>query len=155
MPRDLALAKLWYQRAAEKGNARAAHNLAVLLAEGAGGRPDYAGAIEWFRRAAEQGIRDSQFNLAVLLARGLGTPQDLSGSYTWFAIVAAQGDEDAAKKRDEVGARLGAAEVAAAKLAAERWRPEAPDKFANEVAQPAQGGVEAPQPKRTASAGRI
>jgi localization factor PodJL len=131
------------------------HNLAVLVAEGVGSKPDYATAIAWFRRAAQHGIRDSQFNLAVLLARGLGTPQDLAGSYTWFAIVATQGDEDAAKKRDEVGARLAAAELAAAKLAAERWRPEAPEKFANEVATPAQGWSEAPQRKRTASAGRL
>jgi localization factor PodJL len=131
------------------------HNLAVLIAEGVGGKPDYATAIAWFRRAAQHGVRDSQFNLAVLLARGLGGGQDLSGSYTWFSIVAAQGDEDAAKKRDEVGARLGAAELAAAKLAAERWRPESPDKFANEVAPPAQGWTEAPQPKRTASAARF
>jgi localization factor PodJL len=153
--RDLAAAKTWYQRAADRGNARAMHNLAVLIAEGVGGKPDYATAIAWFRRAAQHGIRDSQFNLAVLLARGLGTPQDLAGSYTWFAIVATQGDEDAAKKRDEVGARLGAAELAAAKLAVERWRPEAPEKFANEVAPPPQGWSEAPQRRRTASAGRI
>ena len=131
------------------------HNLAVLIAEGVGGKADYATAISWFRRAAQHGVRDSQFNLAVLLARGLGTPQDLAGSYTWFAIVAAHGDEDASKKRDEVAARLGAAELAAAKLAVERWRPETPDRFANEVPQPAQGWTEAPAPKRTALNGRI
>jgi localization factor PodJL len=154
--RDLVAAKTWYQRAADKGNARAMHNLAVLIAEGVAGKPDYATAIAWFRRAAQHGVRDSQFNLAVLLARGLGTQQDLSGSYTWFSIVAAQGDEDATKKRDEVGARLGAQELAAARQAAERWRPEAPDRLANEVAQPAQGWTEAPQAKpRTNSTGRV
>jgi localization factor PodJL len=156
VPRDLVAAKTWYQRAADKGNARAMHNLAVLIAEGVGGKPDYATAISWFRRAAQHGVRDSQFNLAVLLARGLGTQQDLSGSYTWFSIVATQGDEDAAKKRDEVGARLGAQELAAARQAAERWRPETPDRLANEVAQPAQGWSEAPQAKpRTSSTGRV
>jgi localization factor PodJL len=131
------------------------HNLAVLIAEGVGGKPDYATAIAWFRRAAQHGIRDSQFNLAVLLARGLGTQQDLSGSYTWFAIVATQGDEDAAKKRDEVAARLGPAELSSAKLAVERWRPDTPDKLANEVPQPAQGWTEAPEPKRSATNGRV
>jgi localization factor PodJL len=124
------------------------HNLAVLIAEGVGGQPDYAAAIAWFRRAAQHGVRDSQFNLAVLRARGLGAQQDLAGAFTWFAIVAAGGDEDAAKKRDEVGARLGAAELAAARGAAERWRPETPDKFANEVVQPAQGWTEAPAAKQ-------
>jgi localization factor PodJL len=134
--RDLALAKLWYQRAAEKGNARAMHNLAVLLAEGAGEKPDYIGAVDWFRRAAEHGVRDSQYNLAVLLARGLGTRQDLSGAFTWFSVAAGQGDTDAGKKRDEVASRLNATELTSAKTAAERWRPEIPDRDANEAPVP-------------------
>ena len=155
VPRDLTIAKSWHQRAADKGNTRAMHNLAVLVAEGAGGKPDYASALAWFRRAANHGVRDSQYNLAVLLAKGIGTQQDLPSSFTWFAIVAAQGDEDAAKKRDEVAVRLAPADLASAKLAAERWRPETPEKFANEVTPPAQGWTEAPLPKRTASNSRI
>lgn len=151
--RDLAQAKVWYQRAAEKGNARAMHNLAVLLAEGAGGRPDYAAAVEWFRKAAEHGVRDSQFNLAVLLARGLGTGQDLSGSYQWFALAAAQGDDDAAKKRDEIAGRLSAADLAAVKKVAERWRPKTLDQGANEVGLPPSEWTEAP--RRPAPNGRV
>ncbi|KAA2242058.1 SEL1-like repeat protein [Salinarimonas soli] len=142
--KDAALAKAWYQRAAEKGNARAMHNLAVLIAEGAGAKPDYEAAVDWFRRAAEHGVRDSQFNLAVLLARGLGTKQDLPGAFTWFSVAAGQGDEDAGKKRDEVAARLNAGELALARAAAERWRPEAPARTANEVSLPANGWSEAP-----------
>jgi localization factor PodJL len=152
VPRDLAAAKGWYQQAADNGNALAMHQLAVLVAEGVGGKPDYAAAIPWFRRAAQHGVRDSQFNLAVLLARGLGTAQDLAGSYTWFTIVAAQGDEDAARKRDEVGARLGPAKLSAAKRAAERWRPETPEKVANEIAELTQGWSEPAPPKPTSRA---
>jgi localization factor PodJL len=142
--RDLAAAKTWYQRAADKGNTRAMHNLGVMAAEGGGGKPDYSAAVEWFRRAAQFGVRDSQFNLAVLLARGLGTQQDLAGSYLWFSIVAAQGDEDAAKKRDEISARLSPAELANARAAAERWRAETADKAANEIVAPANGWGEPP-----------
>ncbi|HKG76168.1 MAG TPA: hypothetical protein VKA90_01470 [Beijerinckiaceae bacterium] len=152
--RDLALAKQWYQRAAEKGNAKAMHNLAVLLAEGAGAKPDYAAAIEWFRRGAEHGVRDSQFNLAVLQARGLGTGQDLAGAYTWFSIAAQQGDEDAAKKRDEVGARMAQADLATAKSAVERWRVPSLDPVANEVALPGHGWSEAPA-KKAAGGGPV
>ena len=156
--RDLALAKGWYERAAEKGNARAMHNLAVLLAEGGSDRkPDYAAAAESFRKAAEHGVKDSQYNLAVLLARGLGVAQNLARSYTWFAIVAAQGDEDAGRKRDEVGARLSAADLAAAKAAAEGFKPALPIREANEVALPANGWPEpvaAPAAKPPASAHR-
>jgi localization factor PodJL len=137
--RDAKLAMSWYRRAAERGNAKAMHNLAVLIAEGADGRPDYAAAAELFRKGAEHGVRDSQFNLAILLGRGLGVEQDLTQSYTWFAVAARQGDADAAKKRDEVGARLTPVDLAAGRTASLEWKPKPLDPAANEVAAPAQG----------------
>lgn len=153
--RDPALAKVWYGRAAERGNAKAMHNLAVLYAEGAGGKPDYATATEWFRRAAEHGVRDSQYNLAILLGRGLGAPADLGQSYRWFAIAAAQGDDDAARKRDEVAGRLPVGDLAAAKAAAESWRPKPLEASANEVTPPAKGWDEQPvAAKKPAKPGR-
>lgn len=143
-PADLGLARVWYTRAAEQGNAKAMHNLAVLYAEGITGKPDYATATDWFRRAAEHGVRDSQYNLAILLGRGLGTKIDLAQSYKWFAIAAAQGDTDAGSKRDEVGARLAAPELAAAKAAVESWRPQQGLASVNEVTAPARGWDEPP-----------
>jgi localization factor PodJL len=137
--RDYAQARGWYQRAAEAGNARAMHNLAVLYAEGGDSKPDYATAAEWFRKAADYGVRDSQFNLAILYARGLGVTQSLPQSYLWFSAAAAQGDEDAGKKRDEVGARLDSKDFAAAKALAEGFHAKQPDKAANDVAPPAGG----------------
>ena len=132
--RDMQRAKDLYQRAAEKGNTRAMHNLGVLAAEG--GKPNYTSAALWFGRAAEYGIRDSQYNLAVLLARGLGLPKDLVKSYTWFAIVAAAGDADAARKRDDVAARLTSSELAAANAAAAGFAPRPADHAANEIPSP-------------------
>lgn len=143
-PRDIGLARVWYTRAAERGNAKAMHNLAVLHAEGVSGKPDYAQATEWFRKAAELGVRDSQYNLAILLGRGLGAPADLGQSYLWFAIAAGQGDEDAGRKRDEVGQRMSPPDLAAAKLSVERWKPKALEANANEVAPPAKGWDETP-----------
>lgn len=131
--RDYARARLWYERAAEAGNARAMHNYAVLLAEGGEGRPDYAAAADWFRRAAEFGVRDSQFNLAILYARGLGVTRNLQQSYAWFAAAADQGDEDAARKRDEIGARLDSKELAAAKALAAAFRVKSPTPEANDA----------------------
>lgn len=139
IPRDIDVAKKWYARAADNGNTRAMHNLAVLIAEGGGGKPDYVAATQWFQRAADYGVRDSQFNLAVLAARGLGGSQDLVKSYTWFAIAAVQGDEEAGRKRDEVGSRLSPTDLAKAKAAAERWRPLAAAPGANEVQLPPGG----------------
>ena len=73
------------QRAAEQGNVKAMHNLAVLSANQRGGSPDYAKAASWFGKAAEYGLADSQFNLAVLYENGLGVPEDLKIAYKWLA----------------------------------------------------------------------
>lgn len=148
-PRDIALARIWYTRAAERGNAKAMHNLAVLHAEGINGKPDYATATEWFRKAADLGVRDSQYNLAILLGRGLGAPADLSQSYIWFAVAASQGDEDAGRKRDDVAHRLSAPDLAAAKTAAEAWKPRPLDAAANDVVPPAKGWDDAPSAAQT------
>ncbi len=134
---DMQRAKNLYQRAAEKGNTRAMHNLGVLAGEGNDGKPNYTSAALWFGKAAEYGIRDSQYNIAVLLARGLGLPKDLVKSYTWFAIVASAGDADAAKKRDEVAARLTSYELAAANAAAAAFEPRQTQSAANEAPPPA------------------
>jgi localization factor PodJL len=139
--RDYARARKLYQQAAEAGNARAMHNLAVLAAEGNDGKPDYGLASDWFRRAAEFGVRDSQYNLAILYARGLGVGQSMTQSYLWFAVAADQGDADAAKKRDEVGARLDSKELAAAKALVDGFKPHQPKHEANDVTPP-KGGWE-------------
>ncbi|TLG78719.1 SEL1-like repeat protein [Methylocystis sp. B8] len=140
--RDYGLARLWYERAAGSGNARAMHNFAVLLAEGGDGKPDYVAAADWFRRAAEYGVRDSQFNLAILYARGLGVSRDLVQAYAWLSAAADQGDDDAAKKRDEIGARLDSRELAAAKSIATGFRVKAPIPEANDVPVFRTGGGE-------------
>ncbi len=112
--RDTARAKTLYQRAADRGNIRAMHNLAVLYAEGADGKPDYAAAAQWFRKASNMACATASTTSAILYARGLGIGQDLdSGSWVWFSLAAAQGDEDAGKKRSDVAARLNA----------QHWRP--------------------------------
>ena len=139
-PRDLPLARVWYQKAADAGNARAMHNLAVLNAQDAGaGKPDYGLAATGFRSAAELGLRDSQFNLGVLYGRGLGVPQDLGQSWMWFSLAAQQGDADAAKKRDEVAARMDAKALAAAAKMYTDFKLKPPLSSANEIPAPPGG----------------
>ena len=119
--KDLPEARRLYLAAADKGNAKAMHNLAVLYAEGLDGKPDYAVASQWFRRAAAHGIIDSQYNLAILYARGVGVERNASESYKWFALAAKGGDKDAAKKRDEIAARLDPKQLESAKLNVESF----------------------------------
>ncbi|HJE24008.1 MAG TPA: hypothetical protein K8W01_10150 [Methylorubrum populi] len=136
--RDIAQAKFWYGRAADQGNVRAMHNLAVLHAENpaANGKPDFATAASAFRRAAEHGVRDSQYNLGVLYARGLGVGQDLVQSYLWFSAAAAQGDEEAGRKRDEVAAKLAPKDLTEARSLTSTFKPRTADPAANEAPPP-------------------
>ncbi len=93
-------------------------------------------AAHWFKQAADYGVRDSQYNYAVLLARGMGVSQDFVASYVWFDLAAKQGDTDSANKRDDVGARLSADQLASAKAMADAFHPRRPSASANDVALP-------------------
>jgi localization factor PodJL len=106
---------------------------------GAGGKPDYAEAAQWFRKAGQLGIRDSQFNLGILYARGMGVPQDLAQCWLWFSLAAQQGDADAAKKRDEVAAKMDAGALAAAAQALAGFKASTPPPAANEAPAPPGG----------------
>ncbi len=119
--KDLDTARRLYVEAAGKGHAKAMHNLAVLYAEGIDGKPDFRMAAEWFRKGADRGVTDSEYNLGILYARGIGLEQNLGESFKWFSLAAQQGDKDAAKKRDDVAARLDPQSLTAAKLAIQTW----------------------------------
>ena len=138
--RSYERARSLYEKAANAGNARAMHNLGVLFVENGDGWPDYASAAGWFRKAAEYGVRDSQFNLAVLYARGMGVEQNLVQSYMWFAVAATQGDAEAARKRDEVAARLDARDLATAKSITEAFKPKELARDVNEAEPPRSAG---------------
>jgi localization factor PodJL len=142
--KDIDAARQLYVAAAEKGNAKSMHNLAVLHAEGVDGKPDYKSAAQWFRKAAAHGVGDSQYNLGILYARGIGVEQNLAESFKWFALAAAQGDTDAAKKREDVAARLDAQSLMAAKHAVQTWVAEPQPEIATTVKTPAGGWDKAP-----------
>jgi localization factor PodJL len=134
--KDLMEARRLYLAAAQQGNAKAMHNLAVLYAVGLEGSPDYKTASEWFQKAAEHGVADSQYNLGILYARGVGVEPNLAESYKWFALAAQQGDKDAAKKRDEVAARLDPQALVAARLAVQTWTADPEPDRATKVEAP-------------------
>ena len=125
--RDPAAARRWYVKAAEAGNARAAHNLAVMSAEPGEGAPNYPEAAKWFQMAAERGVHDSQYNLAILYARGLGVEKDLGQSWLWFSLAAQKGDADAATKRDEIAREMDPASLASATEALMKFKAAKPD----------------------------
>jgi localization factor PodJL len=129
---NAATARDWYARAADGGNARAMHNLAVLYAGGAlGGSPDYAQAAHWFAEAAAYDIRDSQFNLGVLFERGLGVRTDLNQAYLWYSIAERGGDQEAGARRAQLAGQLDDADRARIDAAAANWHPRPLDPVAN------------------------
>ncbi len=152
MQKDLGRARVWYQRAAEHGNVKAMHNLAVLSAGGEGGGPDYAGATAWFIKAAEHGLPDSQYNLAVLFENGLGVKQDTKTAYKWYALAARGGDKDAIVRRDAVKAALSPADLKTAEALVSSFAPKPADPLANDARAAERTGRSAPIRTATAEA---
>ena len=106
LKRDLVEARRWTERAAEGGDPKAMHNLAIAYISGAGGPKNSTTAAQWFRRAADLGLVDSQYNLAALYERGLGVGQNAAESYKWYLVAARTGDGEARASAQRVAAGL-------------------------------------------------
>ena len=63
-------------RAAERGSAQAAFNIAVMYERGFVVPRDSTRAAQWYRRAADAGLAVARHNLALLLRDGKGVPRD-------------------------------------------------------------------------------
>lgn len=135
---DLGRARIWYQRAAEQGHVKAMHNLGVLYTGQSGNNPDYETAAKWFAKAAEYGLPDSEFNLAILYENGLGIARSTEEAYKWYALAARAGDEEAARRRDMVRARLSPAVLATVNKAIKGWKPKEEAAAAKESASAAE-----------------
>lgn len=130
--KDHGRAKSWYARAAEQGNVKAMHNLAVAVSRESASA-DYALAAKWYAEAASYGLADSQFNLGVLAELGLGMPKDLAQAYRWFALAAASRDPEAIKRRDSLRAALSIVDAAKAEAAVAAWKAKPAKPEANQV----------------------
>jgi localization factor PodJL len=126
-------ARVWYQRAAEQGNVKAMHNLAVLSAGRENGTPDYPAAARWFRDAAERNLPDSQFNIGVLHESGLGVEKNTKQAYKWFTLAAAGGDMEAARRREQLRPQLAPADLVEAEAMAKAFTPAKVDQIVNDA----------------------
>ena len=106
LPKDLAQARVWTERAANGGLPEAMYNLASYAYAGEGGPRDLAAAAGWFRRAAEHGVVNGQYNLAQLYEKGYGVPQSTSDAYKWYEVAAASGDAEARAGADTLRRQL-------------------------------------------------
>ncbi len=120
-----------FSAAAEKGNIKAMHNLAIAYAEGLGTQKDEAKAAHWFQRAAERGYVDSAFDLAVLYERGLGVKQSLNDALRWYSIAAMAGDKPSADRAAFLRHQVAPKDAVLAANAAASFAPLAPISTAN------------------------
>jgi localization factor PodJL len=137
LAKDPTQARHWLEKAAEGGDGKAMHNLALDEHEGVGGSRNAAAAAEWFRRAAELGLLDSQFNLAALYEHGDGVSQNLAEAYKWYLIAGRAGDAESRAGALRVRAALTADARAMAERAAAEFQPAAASPSAPAMAAPA------------------
>jgi hypothetical protein len=76
---------------ADKGDAHAQSNLALLYENGWGVAQDNAKALTWYRRAASTGLADAQFGLARMYESGSAGIQDFAQAFALYQKAAEQG----------------------------------------------------------------
>jgi len=89
VPRDSALALVWYRRAAAQGEALAEFHIGSLYERGSGVGRDYTEAATWYRRASEKGNESAQAALAYLYDRGLGVERDFGEAAALYSQASA------------------------------------------------------------------
>ena len=135
--KDLSEARRWTERAAQGGDRKAMHNLALYAFEGVGGQPrNPALAAQWFRRAADLGLTDSQYNLGRLYEQGLGVAANPAEAYKWYLIAARSGDDESRQSAERIRVALSADAQAVARRAASGYRSAA-DTASSNAASPA------------------
>jgi len=95
---DQALARVWYQRAAEKGYVRAAHDLGCSHRDGEGGPVNQSLAAKYFRMAASSGHIPACTNLGIALMDGTGVVMDREEARKWLKKGVEAGDELAMRR---------------------------------------------------------
>jgi len=124
LKKDPVQARTWTERAAEAGDVKAMHNLALDDFEGTGGPKDLSQAADWFHRAADQGLVDSQYNLARLYEEGLGVTRNPAEAYKWYLIAGRSGDAESAAAAQRMKNALSPEAQAAAERSAQGFIPD-------------------------------
>lgn len=73
-----------WTRWAERGDADAAYNLAVVHQHGDGIAVDFQQALRWYRIAAARGDRVAEYQLGLMYLTGQGVTVDEAEAHRWF-----------------------------------------------------------------------
>ena len=126
LKKDMDEARRWTERAAEGGDKKAMHNLALYYFEGTGGGKNTTIAAQWFHRAADLGLVDSQYNLGRLYEEGFGVSQNPAEAYKWYLIAAKGGDAESRASAQRLKRQLSAEAQSAAERAAGAFLAQGP-----------------------------
>lgn len=125
---DYAEAMKWYRKAAEQGSDDAQFKLGIAYERGQGVPQHYADALKWYGKAAEQGHPTAQNSLGGMYGAGKGVPQDYVQAHKWYNLAVLNATDDKVretfvKNRDQLAAKMTAAQIAEARKLAREWEP--------------------------------
>jgi TPR repeat protein len=80
-----------FQLMANKGDADAQHNLAMLYRLGKGVKKNYQLSSDWFRKAADQGVVDAQYYMGHIYDVGEGVSSNKKYAFVWYRKAAEKG----------------------------------------------------------------
>jgi TPR repeat protein len=92
---NLAEARLWYDKAAEKSHPVALNNLGRMYMDGKVVPQDYAKARSLYQKAANLGEPAAMTNIGILFRNGYGVQRDYTTARIWFEKAAAKGEPSA------------------------------------------------------------
>jgi hypothetical protein len=82
--KDYKTAFAEFKKDAEKGDAKAQYNLAVMYRDGLGVQKNRAETMKWYQKAADQGHSLAQYNLGVSYDNGFGVPKNKTEAAKWY-----------------------------------------------------------------------
>ena len=80
-----------FQLLANKGEAEAQHNLAMLYRLGKGVKKNVSLSADWFRKAADQGVVDAQYYMGHSYDIGEGVSKNKKYAFVWYRKAAEKG----------------------------------------------------------------
>lgn len=90
-PQNLALAREYYQLAAERGSAEGAYKLGMLLSRGQGPLVNPQMAAKWFILAGERGYPAAEMYLGDMYSHAWGVPKNYRLAAHWYRRAASNG----------------------------------------------------------------
>lgn len=124
IPRDLAQAQVWLEKAAAGGVADAHFRLGKIYHDGRGVPRDYAKALEYYTTAARLGVAEAQHNIGAMLVSARGVKRNYIEGLAWLLLAeesgaASQAPQQVRERLARKPADIQAAEARAKELSAD------------------------------------